>query len=81
MSETPSSNPPPVSSQRERWLKYGGNVALTCIIAVALAVMATYAAGRHPIRIDTTTEGLYSLKPQTIRIIQNIKSPIRIVSL
>jgi ABC-type uncharacterized transport system len=68
-------------TQRDRWLKYGANVALSCLAAIALAVLATYAAERRPIRIDATAEGLYSLKPQTIKIIRDIQTPIRLVSL
>src|ERR1700679_321622 len=70
-----------IETQRERWLKYGVNVVLTCVVAVALAAMVTYAAERKPWRIDTTAEGLYSLKPQTIRIVRGVTSKIRLVSL
>ncbi|HUB25124.1 MAG TPA: Gldg family protein [Tepidisphaeraceae bacterium] len=68
-------------SQRQRWLKYGGNVVLTCIVAIALAIMVTYASERKPWRIDTTAAGLYSLKPQTLKILHRVNKPIRLISL
>jgi hypothetical protein len=81
MSETSPIPYSTVHAQRQRWIKYGGNVLLTCIVATALAVLVTYGAERRRIRIDTTTNGLYSLKPQTLRIIRQVSTPIRLVSL
>jgi hypothetical protein len=70
-------------NQRERWLKYGGNVALVTVIVIAIAVLLIWCF-QTPLlskRIDTTQDSLYSLKPQTINIIKNNKQPIKIVSL
>jgi hypothetical protein len=70
-------------SQRERWLKYGGNVALVTVLVIAVAVLLIWCfqTRRLSIRHDTTSDNLYSLKPQTITIIKNNKQPIKIVSL
>jgi hypothetical protein len=81
MSEKTENKSDRSESQRQRWLTYGVNVVLTCVVAIALAAMVTYAAERKPWRIDTTAEGLYSLKPQTIRIVRGVASKIRLVSL
>jgi hypothetical protein len=79
MSETNPNLPP--QSQHERWVKYGANVALSVLVGIALVILCTYLAQARDKRIDTTAEGVYSLKPQTLSIIQNLKSPIKIVSL
>src|SRR3954466_12727856 len=68
-------------TQKERWVKYGANVGLTIVIAIALAVLVTYLAQRFSRRVDTTASGAYSLKPQTVNLIKNNKSDIKIVSL
>jgi hypothetical protein len=70
-------------SQQDRWIKYGGNVALVSIIVVALAclVIWLFDLPRLKSRTDTTMSGLYSLKPQTVQIIKNNKTPVRIISL
>ncbi len=68
-------------SQHERWVKYGANVALACIVAILLAGLLTYLAQRTNRRIDTTASGAYSLKPQTINLIKDLKSKTKIVSL
>lgn len=67
-------------SQKERWLKYGLTVILTVVIAVALLWTVLYIF-RSAGRLDTTAGGVYSLKPQTVRLIQNLPSNVRIVGL
>ncbi|HMB96685.1 MAG TPA: Gldg family protein, partial [Tepidisphaeraceae bacterium] len=68
-------------TQKERWLKYGANVAFTIVIVIALASLIAYISQRFDRRIDTTTSRLYSLKPQTINLIQNQNQHIKLVSL
>ncbi len=68
-------------TQRERWIKYGGNVLLVSIVVVVLAAAAIYATERKPYRHDTTAAGLYSLKDQTLHLIKTNTQKIKIVSL
>jgi hypothetical protein len=68
-------------SQKQRWVKYGANVALTVIVAIVLAVLVIYLAQSNKRRVDTTAMGLYSLKPQTVNIIKDLKQKITLVSL
>jgi hypothetical protein len=78
--------PPPttrVETQQERWLKYGGNVALMTVVVIGIAIVMIWCFQTPQLsaRVDTTKAGLYSLKPQTVNIIKNNKQPIKIVSL
>jgi hypothetical protein len=68
-------------SQKERWVKYGANVALVSIVAILLAGLVTYLAQRTNRRIDTTSSGAYSLKPQTVNLIRDLKGKTKLVSL
>ena len=68
-------------SQKQRWLKYGSNVAIGSIVVIALAVLLIYLAQSAHRRIDTTRGGLYSLKPQTLNIIKDLKSSVKLISL
>ena len=68
-------------TQKERWMKYGANVVLTSVIVVLLAIGIVYAAQRKAIRTDTTSNGIYSLRPQTVNLIQNLPQKIKIVGL
>jgi hypothetical protein len=70
-----------VETQKERWLKYGANVALTCIVVVLLAGFGAYIFQRHRIRTDTTASGAYSLKPPTVQLIKNVPQKVRLVGL
>lgn len=64
-----------------RWVKYGGNVVLSSVIVVAIAVLLTYAATANSIRKDMTAAGTYSLKPQTKAVLDGLKQKVKIVSL
>lgn len=65
----------------ERWAKYGGNVVLTSVIVIVIAVIAIYGAQKLDRRADLTLGGSQSLKPQTVNILKDNKQPIKIVSL
>src|SRR5580698_6500610 len=69
-------------TQKQRWVKYGANVVLSVIVVIVLATLFVYLAQqKFDRRIDTTASGVYSLKPQTVNIIQGLGQPIKIVSL
>ena len=86
MSDQPvekAAQPAQPETQKQRWVKYGANVALVSVIVVALGffVAAIAQSSRMKARIDTTRAGLYSLKPQTKQILKDLKQDVRIVSL
>jgi hypothetical protein len=86
MSEASKQAPKPVASfqmetQSERWVKYGANVALSVLIVLILVALLVYLGGRANWRKDTTAAGAYSLKPQTVRLIENLPQKVRIVGL
>jgi hypothetical protein len=68
-------------SQKERWLKYGGNVALTVVVVILLSLLVVYAAESHPLRKDTTAGGIYSLKPQTVQLVSTLPQKVKLVGL
>src|SRR5436190_5390094 len=68
-------------TQKQRWVKYGANVALAIIVVILLAGLLTYGAQRVDRRVDTTAAGIYSLKPQTVNLIKDNKQKIKLVSL
>ena len=68
-------------NRSERWMKYGLNVLLTSLLVVILAVLVVWGAQRYRARGDLTSAGSYSLKPQTVTVINELKSPVKLVSL
>ena len=64
MSRNPSEYQP--EDQRQRWLKYGSNVALVCLVVIVLAALVTYAAERKPYRLDTTATGTESVMTMSV---------------
>src|SRR5436309_957520 len=68
-------------SWSERWVKYGLNVTLVSVLVVVLAFLVIWGAQRARKRADLTSAGSYSLKPQTVSVIGDLKSPVKLVSL
>ena len=71
----------PPESQKQRWIKYGGNVVLTIVVAVVVAVLAIYLGQTFHGRKDTTAAHTHSLSDPTIDLIQNLPSKVKLVSL
>ncbi len=68
-------------TQRQRWAKYGVNVAVSSIVVVCLAAVAVYFTHRSHFKpIDTTIGNVYSLKPQTVNILNDLKQKVKLVS-
>lgn len=80
-SQTRAAELPPPETQKQRWVKYGANVALSIVLTVVIAGLVTYLAQRFNRRVDTTFARVYSLKPQTEQIIGDLEEPVRLISL
>ena len=80
---TPVTIPPGPETQKQRWVKYGANVALASVVVILLGVIFAALAQQSwaKLHVDTTKAGLYSLKPQTKAILRDLKQDVRIVSL
>ncbi len=77
---TTTASPSP-EDQRRRWVKYGANVALSVVLVVVLSILVVYLAQRYHARADTTLGGMYSLKPQTLNIVKDLKQKVELVGL
>jgi hypothetical protein len=72
---------PTGESQKERWFKYGANVVIATVVVILLAGIVVYLAQKTGKRIDTTESRAYSLKPQTLAILNDVKGKTKLVSL
>src|SRR6188474_2153422 len=68
-------------TQKQRWVKYGANVLLTCVIVIVLVVVLLYIFQKYKVRKDTTIAGSYSLKPQTVQLVKDSKQKIKLVGI
>jgi hypothetical protein len=68
-------------SQKQRWLKYGLNVALSVIVVILLAGIICYITTRNTKRIDMTLTRSFALRPQTASILDHLKQKVTLVSL
>src|SRR5512133_344878 len=81
MTQTDKQTKVHAESQKKRWVKYGANVALVSVIAAVLTFLVVAIAQKASRQWDTTSQAIYSLKPQTTNIIRDLKQKLRIVSL
>lgn len=79
-------------TQAKRQARYGTNVAVAVVAAVVLVVLINWIAERQLrknlpasawkwVRYDFTAQRQYSLSPQTLQILGNLKEPVQIVTL
>src|SRR5688572_8226879 len=68
-------------TQKQRWIKYGANVILTCLLVVGVVILALYILQKNSWRKDTTAAGSYSLKPQTVQLVRDSKQKVKLVGI
>ncbi len=56
----------------------GANVAVACIVALAICLMVNYLSYRHYDRFDWTENKYYSLSDKTARLVEGIDVPINV---
>src|SRR5688572_19164810 len=79
--ETKSPRTFAAATQRQRWIKYGANVILTCVLVVGVVVLGLYILQKYSWRKDTTASGSYSLKPQTVQLVKEAKQKVKLVGI
>ena len=77
--------PKPLDSQTQRRVKYGLNLAVTVVVAIALCVLINFISYRTLregfARFDTSHMGRYSLSPQTRAVLRDLTDDYRIVTI
>ncbi len=63
-----------------RSARFGANVVLYSAVFIGLLVALNWLVNRHDMRWDLTEEGVYSLAPQSEKIIAGLKKPLKVVS-
>src|SRR5690606_12481904 len=76
--KTSSATPP---TQAQRRVKFGLNVVVSVVVAVAIVAIVNYLAFLVPQPVDLTQSGAYSLSPQTKTVLDGLDEDYRIVTL
>lgn len=63
-------------SAGRRRLKYGANTIVAAAIVLAILALANYVAYRKPKRFDLTEVSLYSLSPQSLKLLSELQEDI-----
>ena len=65
-------------SFQKRETKLGAMTSISVIAVLAILVFANYLVGRRDKRWDLTAGGTYTLSDQSVRVLNNLKSPVRV---
>ncbi len=63
-----------------RTARFGYNVVLYTVVFVGLLVVANVFSTMHDQRWDLTEQGVYSLSEKSVKVLEGLKAPIRIVA-
>jgi ABC-type uncharacterized transport system involved in gliding motility auxiliary subunit len=56
--------------------RYGLNSAIMIVMYIGIMLLANYLGAIGHLRIDLTASGRFTLSPQTVKVIKNLKSPV-----
>jgi ABC-type uncharacterized transport system involved in gliding motility auxiliary subunit len=62
-----------------RATRYGLNAAVYTVAFVGILVAINYLGTLHRARLDLTAERIYSLSPQSVKVVQSLNKPIRLI--
>ena len=60
----------------QRSTRYGASAAVYSLLFVALIAGANYLGHRHHKRWDVTEGGVYTMSPQTLKVVQSLQEPV-----
>jgi ABC-type uncharacterized transport system involved in gliding motility auxiliary subunit len=61
-----------------RSTRYGANAALYSAAFIGLLIAINYLAAHYPRQFDLTAEKVFSLSPQSINVVKNLKQPLKL---
>lgn len=68
-----------LESLRRRSTKYGLNTLATVVVVLAILGFINFLGSRHHKRFDLTTNQMFSISEQTIKVLQNLQTDVRLL--
>ncbi|NTU48629.1 MAG: ABC transporter, partial [Syntrophobacteraceae bacterium] len=62
-------------NRQKRFWSYGSNTVITSLLFLGILAFIALIAQRHPLRIDLTESGKFSLSEQTRNILKSLEKP------
>ncbi|MFY9270304.1 MAG: Gldg family protein, partial [Candidatus Manganitrophaceae bacterium] len=62
-----------------RSTKFGVNSALMAVIFIAILSIVNFILARHEVRFDLSGTGAFSISPQTVNVLKNLKNDVKII--
>jgi ABC-type uncharacterized transport system involved in gliding motility auxiliary subunit len=60
-----------------RRARYGANAVVYALTFAGILVAINYIAAQHEYRVDTTSERVYSLSSQSLKVVRDLKEPLK----
>ncbi|SMC23373.1 ABC-type uncharacterized transport system involved in gliding motility, auxiliary component [Desulfacinum hydrothermale DSM 13146] len=68
----------PKQKKARRSLVYGSNALVSTLVFLAILVFVALIAQRHPLRVDLTESGEFSLSEQSRKVVESLQEPVTI---
>lgn len=68
-----------LTNWRSRTTQYGVNTLVTVLVFLVILALINFLGSRHHKRFDLTTNKLFSLSEQTVKILKNLNSDVRMI--
>jgi len=65
------------ASFKTRHFKYGGYATLLTLAVAVAVVLANLVIGRLSLQFDLTSQGFFSLSPETMQVLNAVKTPVK----
>ncbi|MCX5859288.1 MAG: Gldg family protein [Proteobacteria bacterium] len=63
-----------------RQTRFGANTLVFSLVILAILVLVNFLSVRHNLRKDFTREGLFTISPQTVKVLKELKTEVKITS-
>ncbi len=65
---------------RGRTVRFGANAVFYSVLVLLIAIAVNILAARHNRRFDVTSEGIHTLAPQTVRILESLDEDLELIA-
>lgn len=68
------------AKRNRRVLMHGSNAVISSVLLLGIFVIVALIVARHPLRLDLTARGTYTLGDQSLKVLASVKQPVKILA-